>query len=75
MNDKQVIISVMERVRLVEKKQADKIIESELLIQFEIFVWLLIKLSIYDEENDSILYFKALKVKKSIFFFLSNFYF
>lgn len=63
-NDKQVIISVMERVRVVDKKHADRIIESELLIQFEIYTWLLLKLRIYDEENDNILYLKAFKVIK-----------
>ena len=49
-------------IKLLENKESDKFIEWELLKSFDFYTYLLFKLDIYDDKNDTIMLLQAIKV-------------
>ena len=49
---------------LVDKSKVHEFIENEFFQKYEYLKWLMLKIDNYDETNDWILYFKAIKVYK-----------
>lgn len=55
---------VGQTIDLKEASSVDNSINWDLLLNMELKAFFLFTLRIYDEENDSILFYKAIKVKK-----------
>jgi hypothetical protein len=62
-NDNKILLLLLDSLFLVDQLKADELIIWELLKNFELSTAFLLKLNIYNEDTNQILYFKALKVK------------
>ncbi|RNA34716.1 hypothetical protein BpHYR1_046268, partial [Brachionus plicatilis] len=60
-NEKYVLMTVVENMIFTERKKADNVISNELFENSHYFTWILLKLHIYLEESDKIDFFKATK--------------
>lgn len=56
------IVMLKNNIKLLENKESDKFIEWELLKSFDFYTYLLFKLDIYDDKNDTIMLLQAIKV-------------
>ena len=56
------IVMLKNNIKLLENKESDTFIEWELLKSFDFYTYLLFKLDIYDDKNDTIMLLQAIKV-------------
>ena len=71
-NDKITIFTIDESIHITERTKVNKVIEKELYLSYEYWILFLFKLGIYDEQNDDILYFKAIKVFLLLIWYFSK---
>ena len=56
------LIWIFKKICLADNHEVDDIIKQQLLENYDFWTYILYKLNIYDEKNDSIKYILALKV-------------
>jgi len=71
-NDNKLLILLSESLYLIEPEKAKDLIVWQLLKNFDIWTAFLIKINLYDEQMNQILYIRAFKVNNVITFKISS---